>query len=767
MAITARSRLRPVQAARGLLGNALYRGSLTLLVNTVAVSAIGFVFWTLAARTYPAAAVGVFSSLVSGAGLLAAVAALGLPNTMLRHLTSAENPLGLVAAAVTAITTVGTVLCLVTILVLGPRLPAALHLDQHGGQAFLVTALVVLTAVGGTLDAGLIATRATHAILVKNVTGSLAKIAALCLLTSLRSSGLLIAFGTGLALTTLLGAVALGRRAGAGRAGLRPFRVPRRYLSLTSGNYVATIMGILPVSVVPIEVLVARGAAETARFAVAFLIAGFLNVIPSTVAQVLFAEASRRGVTMGGQLRSALRGVYGLLLPAVAIVVAAAPLALRIFGAAYAAAATGCLRILGLSALLTGGTYIVDAVLIARDRIKAYIFINGANAALVLGLVWIMLRHGLAGAAEGWALAQGISLVLGLILVATGTAGLHHTRVSPALPATSALYPERTMPPPGVTDAPDPQIVALLAERPAISATLIAERIGWAGPAEALLDRVAELRPTSGHRYQQLVLTRHHPGEIAQFGLWFPLAEVPVAGGQYRSARQLPVLTLATGFSRWVSAMLIPSASAEDVFTAAWELVAAHGGVPRALSWDSEFAAGQDGREAAARLQDFCHALGAQCVLGHPGQAATRGLAELVSARLESSFLPGRAFVSPADFNSRLADWLAADNARVSLPLGRSPAQLVSADRREMLPLPSVPPRTGWQQSLTVGSQPVIGFDANSYAVHHTARGRPVELVADLARVRVWCGGQLVADHARSWARGRTITDRARPRAGL
>ena len=37
---------------------------------------------------------------------------------------------------------------------------------------------MVLTAVGTTLDAGLIATRATHAILAKNVTGSLAKIAA-------------------------------------------------------------------------------------------------------------------------------------------------------------------------------------------------------------------------------------------------------------------------------------------------------------------------------------------------------------------------------------------------------------------------------------------------------------------------------------------------------------------------------------------------------------------------------------------------------------
>ena len=101
---------------------------------------------------------------------------------------------------------------------------------------------------------------------------------------------------------------------------------------MTSGNYLATVMGIVPTSIVPVEVLVIRGAAETARFAVAFLIAGFLNFIPATIAQVLFAEASRPGVTLGGQLRKAVRGVYGLVLPAVVIVVAAAPLLLRLFG---------------------------------------------------------------------------------------------------------------------------------------------------------------------------------------------------------------------------------------------------------------------------------------------------------------------------------------------------------------------------------------------------------------------------------------------------
>ncbi len=418
-----RSRMR--SGLRGLVGDALYRGSLFLLINTAATSAIGFVFWALAARRYPAAAVGVFASVTSGIGLLAAIAALGLSNTTMRRVAGAVNPRELVTVAVAAIATVGTALCLITVVLLGPVLPAALHLQQHGRMAFLVTVLVVITAVSSTLDACLVGVRASHVVLVKNLVGSLAKVVALVLLTALQSSGLLIAYGLGLTLATMLSGLALSRQL-RGKVGFGSFRALPRYLSMTSGNYLATVLGIVPISIVPVEVLVIRGAAETARFAVAFLIAGFLNFIPSTIAQVLFAEASRPGVTLGGQLRKAIRGVYGLVLPAVLVVVAAAPLLLRLFGAAYVPA-TACLRVLALSALLTGGTYLVNSLLIARDRTRAYVFMNGANAALVVGFVAAALPRGLTAAAVAWALAQGLSLLLGLAVLATGRLGRHHS----------------------------------------------------------------------------------------------------------------------------------------------------------------------------------------------------------------------------------------------------------------------------------------------------------------------------------------------------
>lgn len=413
---------------RRVLTDSLYQDSLLLLINSASTAAIGVVFWALAARTYSTTDIGVFSSVTSGVGLLAAVAALGLPNTMIRHVKSSDNAEGLLIAAIVAVATIGTILCVVTAEVAGPHLPAALHLREQSWVTVIVTVLVVLVAINGTIDACLIATRLSRAIVIKNVIASVAKVLAMFPLARLGSFGLIVAFGIGLVVSTLLGGLSFNRYLKAnGQVAGGSFRLLRRKMSTASANYLATVMGMLPATVVPLEVLTIRGAEQTAWFAVAFLIAGFLNFIPSAVSQVLFAEVSGRKGILAEQLRKAIKAEYTLLLPAVAVIVAGAPILLRTFGAGYIAS-TGCLRILALSALLTGGTYLVDSLLISRDRMKAYICINGINAALVLSGVAVMLPHGLTAAAAGWAWAQAVSLLIGLILLVLGKGGRHHVR---------------------------------------------------------------------------------------------------------------------------------------------------------------------------------------------------------------------------------------------------------------------------------------------------------------------------------------------------
>src|SRR6186997_2378750 len=100
---------------------------------------------------------------------------------------------------------------------------------------------------------------------------------------------------------------------------------------------------------------------------------------------------------------------------------------------------------------------------------------------------------------------------------------------------------------------------------PTMPASVIAERVGWTRGMTVFNERVRELRPVylppdpAGR-------TSYDAGDVAQCDLWFPPTEVPVGYGQTRSPMQLPVLTMVLGYSRWLSAILLPSRRAEDLF---------------------------------------------------------------------------------------------------------------------------------------------------------------------------------------------------------
>jgi transposase len=318
-----------------------------------------------------------------------------------------------------------------------------------------------------------------------------------------------------------------------------------------------------------------------------------------------------------------------------------------------------------------------------------------------------------------------------------------------------------------IVDAVEPQIRELLTAWPSMPATVIAERVGWERGLTVLKERVRELRPAylppdpAGR-------TAYQPGEVAQCDFWFPEITVPVGFGQARTATRLPVLVMVSGYSRWLSARLVPSRTAEDLFAGWWQLLAELGGVAKMLVWDGEGAVGKRRRKVTVLTQAthaFRGLLGAKVVICDPADPEAKGLVERANGYLETSFLPGRTFTSPADFNTQLAGWLQLANARPKRVLGCPPSERIEADRAAMLELPPVAPATGWRSSLRLPRDYYVRLDANDYSVDPSVIGHRVEVTADLDRVRVHCDGRLVADHERCWARHQTITDPGHARA--
>jgi transposase len=314
-----------------------------------------------------------------------------------------------------------------------------------------------------------------------------------------------------------------------------------------------------------------------------------------------------------------------------------------------------------------------------------------------------------------------------------------------------------------IVDGVEPRIRELLQAWPTMPATVIAERIGWTRSLTVLKDRVRELRPVYLPP-DPASRTTYQAGEVAQCDLWFPDITLPVGFGQTRTASRLPVLVMVTGYARWLAARLLPSRAAEDLFAGWWQLLQGLGAVPRVLVWDGEGAVGQRRRRQTV-LTEAAHAfrgvLGAKILICTPADPEAKGLVERANGYLETSFLPGRVFASPADFNAQLADWLALVNQRPRRVLGCAPADRIEPDRAAMLRLPPVAPVTGWRTSLRLPRDHYVRLDSNDYSVHPSAVGRRVEVAADLDQVRVWCDGRLVADHGRCWARHQTLSDPA------
>jgi transposase len=252
-----------------------------------------------------------------------------------------------------------------------------------------------------------------------------------------------------------------------------------------------------------------------------------------------------------------------------------------------------------------------------------------------------------------------------------------------------------------VVDAVEPRIRELLRACPAMPATVIAERIEWRYSIRTLSARVAELRPVYLPP-DPSSRTTYLAGEIAQCDFWFPPIRLPVGFGQLRTAAQLPVLTMITGYARWVLAVLVPTRRAEDLYAGWWRLLEQLGAVPRVLVWDGEGAVGRwraRQPQLTTACQGFRGVLGAKVLICKPADPEAKGGIERLHDYLERSFLPGRTFTCPTDFNTQLQAWL----------------QL--ANRRRVL------------------------------------------VRADLDRVQVWCDGDVVADHERVWARHQTISD--------
>lgn len=386
---------------RSLLTNA---GS--MVGTTLVTSALGVAFWLIAAHNFSQPAVGVASAAVAAMILLGFIGTLGLGTLLMGELPRRRDRHHSLLNAALLINVLAGFL-----LGLGFALIAPLISSNLGdlSESFAATAFfavgVGLTALVLVLDQALIGLLRGGLQLTRNSVFALAKLLALIPIavfaTSADAPWIYAAWATGIALSLL---VLIPFYAGRGRDTLRPNFVLLIQMRASAGYHAAVNLGLETADMaMPILVVILVSPAATASFYIAWMIVGFLVVVPLSLSMVAYAigSADAAGLSRRFRFTVGISLAFGLL--ANLVLIPGASPALQIFGHDYADQATTALHILALGVFpMTIKTHYVSIHRVQRSLRPALPIVWGGTLLELGGGAAGAIAGGLTGVAWGW-----------------------------------------------------------------------------------------------------------------------------------------------------------------------------------------------------------------------------------------------------------------------------------------------------------------------------------------------------------------------------
>jgi transposase len=282
------------------------------------------------------------------------------------------------------------------------------------------------------------------------------------------------------------------------------------------------------------------------------------------------------------------------------------------------------------------------------------------------------------------------------------------------------------------------------------------EPLGFEGSKTIVDDYLREVRPLfqTPRTYQRTI---YRPGELLQFDLWEPRAEIPVGHGQLRKGY---VVVACLGYSRAGAGTLIFSKQTEDLLfgirRCLWTLAA----LPEALVWDRQAGLHAGGGRPTSEFAAFCGELKVGWYFCEPQDPEAKGCVERLQDYLERNFEPGRQFANELDYQLQLDQWFEKANARTHKTLRCRPVDRLAEEREVMVPLPARPPDTDRRFVMRVPPDPYLRFDTCDYSLDPRLVSRRVEVRVTESEVLAIAldTGELACRHQRSFAKHRTIT---------
>jgi O-antigen/teichoic acid export membrane protein len=406
MATAVTKRVRTAVGIRSHLSAPLFRNAYFLILAGAIGSLLGFAFWSLAARRYTPEFVGLSSVLISALMLVSGVCQLGLNAVLFRYVPSAGAATRRLILRSYALTG-----ALSVVAGLGAGFASSLWAPDstflHTSVGWLIAFVVGIAAwtIFTLQDGVLTGLRRAHWVPVESSFASLLRIGLLFAFANLSLRGGIFLSWTVPVVLLLppINVLILRRFVPRHVHGDRPANWNRKaVLLLAAGNYFGSLSLMAATALLPIIVAAESGTRTTAFFYIPWTIFTGLQLVAMNMTTSVTVEAAYDESRLQEYSRTAILHTLRLILPIVAVLLAAAPYVLRVFGTEYAQAGSTVLRLLALAAIPNVVVAVGTGVARIHQDGRMAMLIPGLSSVLTVGLGVVLLPSlGIEGL--GWA----------------------------------------------------------------------------------------------------------------------------------------------------------------------------------------------------------------------------------------------------------------------------------------------------------------------------------------------------------------------------
>jgi O-antigen/teichoic acid export membrane protein len=391
----------------------VYREGYALVLSAGLASALGLVYWIIAARTYEPSVVGLNAAAISAMLFLSGIAQLNLVTALTRFIPDAGlstwRLVGWSYAISLAVGGVVTAVFLAGIDLWAPRLG---FLRSSGGFVLWFVAATMIWSIFTLQDSVLTGLRRAIWVPVDNTLFALTKIALLAVFaTAFPRYGILASWTFGVVLSlVVINAVLVFRLIPAHASSPRLDRraaTAREIGRFAAADYIGGLFWLASSTLIPIAVAERLGGSANAFFTLAWVMTMPLYLASANIGNSLVVSA----VIDGRRLREYSRRVFvqtaRIVAPAAIAVALTAPFILLPFGEQYSNHAAPVLRLLALSAIPNIVTVLYLSVWRAEQRLSLLVWIRGVQCTCAIAASLALLGpYGIRGPAIAWLAVQ-------------------------------------------------------------------------------------------------------------------------------------------------------------------------------------------------------------------------------------------------------------------------------------------------------------------------------------------------------------------------